>query len=138
MTHLSKLIFHVKQEEMKMNLKVQPPASSIFAYGNCLSFFFLLSFDISSTQIATIDPSKGTILCVCVCCNKLFISFHFNVLNEPLKSVYISCRVDYKIGLSFTPQLNLVHYILIVSIQSLTFSMLCQFNLCRYLLNGKN
>ena len=86
-----------------MNLKVKPPASSIFAYGYCLSFFFLLSFDISKAQIATIDPSKGTILCVFVCCNKLFISFHFNVLNEPLKSVYISCKVDYKIGLSFIP-----------------------------------
>ena len=80
-----------------MNLKVKPPASSIFAYGYCLSFFFLLLFDISNAQIATIDPYEGTILCVC--CNKLFISFHFNVLNEPLKSVYINCMVDYKIGL---------------------------------------
>ncbi|XP_050288031.1 probable LRR receptor-like serine/threonine-protein kinase At1g56130 [Quercus robur] len=42
---------------MKMNMKVlKPTSSSIFAYGYCLLFFFLVSFDISKAQTATTDP----------------------------------------------------------------------------------
>ncbi|KAK4588890.1 hypothetical protein RGQ29_019772 [Quercus rubra] len=41
-----------------MNKKVKPQSSSIFAYGYCLLFFFLVSFDISNAQTATTDPSE--------------------------------------------------------------------------------
>ncbi|KAL0011921.1 hypothetical protein SO802_007029 [Lithocarpus litseifolius] len=45
-------------EALKMNMKVKPQSSSIFAYGYCLLFFFLVSFDISNAQTATTDPSE--------------------------------------------------------------------------------
>ncbi|KAM3701037.1 hypothetical protein ACJW31_05G142900 [Castanea mollissima] len=41
-----------------MNMKVKPRSSSIFAYGCCLLFFFLVSFDISNAQTPTTDPSE--------------------------------------------------------------------------------
>ncbi|KAM4112459.1 hypothetical protein ACJW30_05G141700 [Castanea mollissima] len=41
-----------------MNMKVKPQSSSIFAYGYCLLFFFLVSFDISNAQTPTTDPSE--------------------------------------------------------------------------------
>ena len=40
-------------------------------------------------------------------------------------------------SLSFTTYLNLVPNLLIVSIWSLTFLVLCQFSACRYLFDGK-
>ncbi|KAF3947695.1 hypothetical protein CMV_026203 [Castanea mollissima] len=45
-------------EALKMNMKVKPQSSSIFAYGYCLLFFFLVSFDISNAQTPTTDPSE--------------------------------------------------------------------------------
>nr|XP_023873219.1 probable LRR receptor-like serine/threonine-protein kinase At1g56130 isoform X2 [Quercus suber]POE84859.1 putative lrr receptor-like serine/threonine-protein kinase [Quercus suber] len=45
-------------EALKMNKEVKPQSSSIFAYGYCLLFFFLVSFDISNAQTATTDPSE--------------------------------------------------------------------------------
>ncbi|KAM4112467.1 hypothetical protein ACJW30_05G142200 [Castanea mollissima] len=45
-------------EALKMNMKVKPHSSSIFAYGYCLLFFFLVSFDISNAQTPTTDPSE--------------------------------------------------------------------------------
>ena len=98
MSRLNKLIFQFSCKIGGNEDEFEGEATS-FINIYCLSFFFLLSFDISNTQIATIDPFEGTILYVCVCCNKLFILFHFNVLNKTLKSVYINCRVDYKMGL---------------------------------------
>ena len=59
-----------------MNKKVKPQSSSIFAYGYCILFFFLVSFDISNAQTATTDPSEGTTLSLSV----YFVitsSFHF-------------------------------------------------------------
>ncbi|XP_030971275.1 probable LRR receptor-like serine/threonine-protein kinase At1g56130 isoform X1 [Quercus lobata] len=41
-----------------MNMKVKSQFSSIFAYGYCLVFFFLVSFRISNAQTATTDPSE--------------------------------------------------------------------------------
>ncbi|KAL4627847.1 hypothetical protein ACB092_05G195200 [Castanea dentata] len=41
-----------------MKMKVKPQSYSIFAYGYCLLFFFLISFDISNAQTATTDPSE--------------------------------------------------------------------------------
>ena len=91
-----------------MNMKVlKPPSSSIFAYGYCLLFFFLVSFDISKAQTATIDPFEGTIpslplspsVCVYVVIN---CSFHFisTFWYKPLKSVYINCNKPnlYRVG----------------------------------------
>ena len=56
----------------------------------------------------------------------------------------IDCNWDYKINgklqsqsLFFTPYINLVPNLLIVSIWSLTFLVLCQFGLCHYHLDGK-
>ena len=78
-----------------------PKSSSIFAYGYCLLFFFLVSFDISNAQTATTDPSEGTTLSLSV----YFVinsSFHFMSIYwyEPLKSVYMSCNKPnlYRVG----------------------------------------
>ena len=63
-----------------MNKKVKPQSSSIFAYGYCLLFFFLVSFDISNAQTATTDPSEGTTLSLSLSLFVYFVitsSFHF-------------------------------------------------------------
>ena len=78
-----------------MNKKAKPQSSSIFAYGYCLLFIFLVSFDISNAQTATTDPSEGTSLslslslCVYFVINSSFhfISFQYTDMN--LSNLYI-------------------------------------------------
>ena len=84
-----------------------PKSSSIFVYGYCLLFFFLVSFDISNAQTPTTDPSEGTTLSLSLSLSLcvhfvIYSSFHFISIywHEPLKSVYMNCNKPnpYRVG----------------------------------------